>query len=159
MTESVLEFVHGKPVDDMTCMSCWDDVSSENYVEYRSSATSTWSPSGFCEMCVGMLLKGQWKKYTESLSTTTCKAEQRRLLERGPPINVSDKTAMPCPDGDHAEVHSLWYMSDGEEHSAKLDGSLEGDARQTYWKNQKEFYILEEPDEEGGADETQAASP
>ena len=139
---------HKQPIADSTCLSCWDDVSSENYVEYRASPDSPWSPSGFCEMCVNILIQSQWKKYTESLSTTNCKAEQRRLLERGPPVNVSDKTAMPCPGGDHAEVHSLWYMSNGEERSGKLEGSLEGEAREKYWQEQRAFYITDEPDDE-----------
>ena len=63
--------------------------------------------------------------YTTSLAKTTCKAEQRRLLAKGPPINVSDPKALLCPDG--GEVHSLWYMSDGSERSAKLEGSFEGE--------------------------------
>ena len=63
--------------------------------------------------------------YTTSLAKTTCKAEQRRLLQKGPPINISDARALECPDG--GEVHSLWYCSDGLEHSAKLEGSFEGE--------------------------------
>ena len=65
--------------------------------------------------------------YTTSLAKTTCKAEQRRLLQKGPPINISDARALECPDG--GEVHSLWYCSDGLEHSAKLEGSFEGEVR------------------------------
>jgi hypothetical protein len=70
-------------------------------------------------------LKSQWSTYTTALSKTTCKAEQRRLLARGPPINISDPKALECPDG--GEVHSLWYMVDGKEYSAKLEGSYVGE--------------------------------
>jgi hypothetical protein len=67
------------------------------------------------------------------------------MLQAGPPINLKDKTALPCPDD--AEIHSLWYMEDNKEHSAKLKGSLEGEERQKYWDEQKKFYIAEEPEE------------
>lgn len=30
-------------------------------------------------------------------------------------------------------MFALWYMSDGEVHSAKLEGSLVGKERQDYW--------------------------
>ena len=70
-------------------------------------------------------MKSQWSTYTTALSKTTCKAEQRRLLARGPPINISDPKALECPDG--GEVHSLWYMADGKEYSAKLEGSYVGE--------------------------------
>lgn len=108
-------------------MSCWDDIEGSNYVEFRATESSPWVPSGFCEVCVSYLLKTQWELYTSALAKTTCKAEQRRLLKTGPPINLKDEKALPCPDG--AEIHSLWFMSDGAEHSAKLEGSLVGEVR------------------------------
>ena len=67
---------------------------------------------------------------------------------------------MPCPDGTekgNAEVHSLWYNADGEEHSAQLVGALIGEERQKYWDEQKAFYIADEPDEDVD-DEAQKAS-
>ena len=144
---------HGKPVDEAACACCWEDLSEENYVEYRASADGEWKPSGFCQMCVEHLKQTQWKTYTDGLAKTTCKAEQGRMLKKGPPINLADKTALPCPDGTekgNAEVHSLWYSSDGEEHSAQLVGALTGEERQKYWDEQKAFYIVDEPDEEDG---------
>ena len=45
----------------------------------------------------------------------------------GPPINLKDAKALECPD--NGEVYKLWFITDGEEHSAKLDGSLEGEVR------------------------------
>lgn len=116
---------HAEPSAGMTCLSCWDDVDQSNYVEYRSSGESAWMPSGFCEMCITYLVKTQWELYTSALAKTTCKAEQRRLLKTGPPINLRDVKALPCPDD--GEVHSLWFMSSGVEQSAKLEGSLVGE--------------------------------
>jgi hypothetical protein len=75
--------------------------------------------------CIEQLLKTQWSTYTTALAKTTCKAEQRRLLLKGPPVNISDAKALACPDD--AEVHSLWYMVDNLERSAKLEGSLAGE--------------------------------
>ena len=66
------------------------------------------------------MLKTQWELYRKRLETVNCKAEQRRLLERGPPINISDKTALPCPDTEevgiellHTNTYSLIYSITG----------------------------------------------
>lgn len=121
---------HGTPTEGMSCACCWDDITGENYVEYLPYSSSennhhpTWLPSGFCQTCLQHLLKTQFSLWTESLAKSTCLAEQRRLLRRGPPVNVRDDKALPCPNNE--EVHKLWYSSTGSEHSAKLEGSLEG---------------------------------
>ncbi len=62
-------------------------------------------------------------------------------------MNLSDKTALTCPGGDNSEIDALWYMSDGQEHSAKLEGSLEGEARQAYWNEMRSFHIKDEVDD------------
>jgi hypothetical protein len=136
---------HNSPKEGSSCMSCWEDLNSDIYVEYRSTDNSPWQPSGYCKICTEMLLNSQWNTYVTALANVKCKAEQRRLLEAGPPINLKDKTALPCPDD--GEVHSLWYMVDNSIHSAKLTGSLEGEERMKYWEEQKKFQIQEEPDE------------
>ena len=51
--------------------------------------TGKWLPCHFCLTCTEYLLQTQWKKYTDGLAKATCKAEQRRLLDKGPPINIS----------------------------------------------------------------------
>ncbi|KAJ1427709.1 hypothetical protein B484DRAFT_397115 [Ochromonadaceae sp. CCMP2298] len=147
------EPAHLPVAEGATCMSCWDDIDASNYVEYKSSPASAWAACGFCETCVNYLLKIQWELYTGALAKTTCKAEQRRLLKAGPPINLKDVKALPCPD--EAEAHLLWFMGDGQEHSAKLTGSLEGEAREKFWNDQSQFYMEEEPEEETAA----AAAP
>ena len=62
-----------------------------------------------------------WKFFVERLTKATCAAELRRIMDKGPPINVRDKAAFPC-ENDSEEVYEFWYMSDGEVHSAKLFG-------------------------------------
>lgn len=145
---------HAKPTDGASCASCWDDLTKDTYVEYRAEIGGLWLPSAFCQECITILLRSQWLKYTDALRTTTCKAEQRRLLQRGPPINLSDKTALPCPGGDHAEVQSLWFMSDNDEHSAKLEGSLEGEEKQKFWDEMQSFWIQDEADDPEEAKDT-----
>jgi hypothetical protein len=157
MSSDPTDNVHQTCDEGMTCLSCWDDITQENYVEYRyilpntSDKFSPWLKSGFCQMCVNHLQNTQWEKYVKELAGTTCKAEQRRLLTRGPPINLRDPTAMPCGDpppkaidekaktnGDsdntnssssayYCEVSELWFASDNLVHSAKLNGSLVGE--------------------------------
>lgn len=110
---------------ELTCACCWDDITSSNYVEYKASESSEWLTSGYCMTCIEQLIETQWDQYVNGLANSTCKAEQRRLLNRGPPINIRDPKALPCPDD--AEVFQLWYMIDNSTHSAKLKGSLEGE--------------------------------
>ncbi|CAM9518795.1 unnamed protein product, partial [Phaeothamnion confervicola] len=109
-------------------------------------------PSQFCETCVLHLLSTQWNKYCDDLAKATCKAEQRRLLGRGPPVMLRDKTALPCKDD--GEVHSLWFASSDKEQSAKLVGSLEGTERQVWW-DEKLAFQFDEPDEPPAAGEAQ----
>jgi len=142
---------HGSPSEGAECMSCMCDMDSSNYVEYRSSESSLWLVSKFCSDCCSHLQKIQFNQYEERLKKTTCQAEMRRLVEGGPPINLFDKTALPCdddPSNSRGEVHSLWFSSDGQEHSAKLEGSLEGDARANFIVEIGKFYITTMPDEE-----------
>lgn len=147
---------HGSPAEGTSCACCWDDISMENYVEYQGSAESSWLASGFCQMCIEQLLSTQYEAYTNGLAKSTCKAEQRRMLARGPPINLSDKNALPLGDDDsNAEVYMLWYSSDKQTHSAKLVGSLEGEERRKYWEEQKLLYIDE--GDEGDEDKEEEA--
>jgi hypothetical protein len=96
------------------------------FVKVKSSCTdSLLHPDGMNMRvgCIHIIISSQWAAYVNTLAKTTCKAEQRRMLTRGPPVNISDKTALPCPDD--GEVYSLWYMdSPNIEQSAKLEGSL-----------------------------------
>ncbi len=42
---------------------------------------------------------------------------------------------------------SLWFAVDGKIKSAKLDGSLEGEERQTWWDDKLKFQFDEDEDE------------
>jgi len=136
---------HKAPPDGKSCLSCWEDLGAENYVEYQAAEGGEWLPSGFCAMCVCYLQQTQWGVYTMALAKTTCKAEQRRLLDKGPPVNLKDKTALPCPE--EGEVHALWFMNGNEYKSAKLEGSLVDEERQRYWDEQLAFKFDDEDEE------------
>ena len=49
---------HGAPAEGATCMCCWDDVSSENYVEYKFESASNWLPSGFSFTYIHLIIDG-----------------------------------------------------------------------------------------------------
>eukprot|EP01038_Epipyxis_sp_PR26KG_P012639 gene12639-16947_t len=139
---------HQTPKEGSSCLSCWDDIESSNYVEYKETECAEWSPSGFCINCVNHLISAQWDIYKNSLAKTTCKAEQRRLLEKGPPINLSDATALPSPNSPNGEIFMLWFMNDNLEHSPKLEGSLVDEEREAFWQEQKQFYISDEVEDD-----------
>ena len=46
----------------------------------------------------------------------------------------------------------LWFSSDNQERSAKLEGALEGEDRQKLWNELNQF-IVEEGQEEGDMDD------
>ncbi|CAM9715097.1 unnamed protein product [Ascophyllum nodosum] len=148
---------HEKPTDGMECACCYDDIAEENYVEYRTGEGNDWLPSLFCEFCIMTLRKKQWPMYEESLAKATCKAQQKRMLGQGPPTHIYDKKALSCPEGE--SVHSLWFMRDGEIHSALLEGAPQGEARQIWWDDKLAFQFDEDDDEDGGGDQDPAADP
>ena len=154
INQTIKMSLHASTVPEgLSCACCWDDISAENFVEYlpypheENNSKPVWQVSKFCENCVEVLISTQWEKYTSALQNTTCKAEQRRLLTTGPPVNVKDDNALPCPG--KGEVNLLWYMSTQQEKSGKLKDSLEGEVRDKYWKEQMLFYAVDEPEEEG----------
>lgn len=121
--ESDLEQVKSlEPPAGSSCLVCFEDLSRENAVGYKPSKHAGWSLSTFCVDCVKHLLKIQYHKYLDTLATTTCAKEQRTLLDRGPPVNVSDRLGF--PEAESAEVYSLYDFGSAEPLSPRLEGSL-----------------------------------
>ena len=110
-----------------------------------------WKPALYEQMIVQKLLDEQFETFVERVKKTDCQAELRRLLDKGPPIYVEDKHAMPLDDGD-THIVKLWYASDNTERSAKLKGAVEEDERDKLWTELKEF-LIEEGKEEGDDDD------
>ena len=75
------------------------------------------------------------------------------MVTSGPPIYVSEKNALPCPEGSH--VSNLWFSSDGEEHSSLLVGALLGEERERFWEEQRQF-LDNDGDEEGEGETAEA---
>jgi len=147
-------YEHGKPAMDMCCLVTYEDITDEdkNYAEYQCYPSMKWKPALF-EMCVvQQMLDDQFHRYVERVKKTDCQAELRRLLKAGPPIYVSDKHGLPMDDDDDTHIIKLWYASDGEERSAKLDGAVEGVEREELLESLKQFIIVEGKEAEDDED-------
>mmetsp|Transcript_12994 Transcript_12994/g.19801 ORF Transcript_12994/g.19801 Transcript_12994/m.19801 type:complete len:161 (-) Transcript_12994:165-647(-) len=142
---------HGVPTEGMCCLCTYEDITLEdgNYVEYQTYPSLEWKPALFELSVIQSLLESQFQKYIEQVKKTDCQAELRRLLESGPPIYVSDKVALPLPDGDEY-VSKLWFACDNTERSAKLVGAVDGEEREKLWDELRQFIVV------GGADEDDA---
>eukprot|EP00978_Attheya_sp_CCMP212_P035485 scaffold154660_cov56-Attheya_sp.AAC.7 len=55
-------------------------------------------------------------------------------------------------DDDDTHIIKLWYASDGEERSAKLDGAVEGVEREELLESLKQFIIVEGKEAEDDED-------
>ncbi len=119
-------------------MVCCEDLTINNYAEYlpyppedgmvseMEWEEAGWLPSPYFSNCIETeFLPNQLDRWIDSLQKATCKAEQRRILTPGPPINSKDVKGMPCPN--NGEVYKLWYSKDNVEKVAKLEGSLVGE--------------------------------
>ena len=115
-------------------------------VEYQTAPSMKWSPAMYEQSVIVQLVETKFHYFVERVKTTDCQAELRRLLAAGPPIWIEDKHAMPLPEGD-THIVKLWYQSDGQERTAKLDGAVEGEERQALWDELKEFIIVEGKEE------------
>ncbi|EKX72888.1 conserved hypothetical protein [Theileria equi strain WA] len=145
-TREDLEFLKGIKVEEgKSCLVCFEDLSKDNMVGYKVDIYSIWSISTFCIDCVQRLLKIQYYKYLETLSKTTCAREQRTLLDKGPPINISDRIGFPLSGSQ--EVFCLFDFNTFKPLSAKLDGSLTGQARQDLWDELNKFRFKNDNEE------------
>lgn len=93
------------------------------------------------------LQETQFDNFIARVKTTDCQAELRRLLEKGPPVWVSDPNGMPLPDNGDTHICKLWFHNEPtEEKSAKLKNAVEGVERQKLWDELKEFIITDGKD-------------
>jgi hypothetical protein len=122
-------------------------------VEYETYPSMEWHPAKYEESVIRQLLKDQFPTFVNKVKTTDCQAELRRLLATGPPIYISDKHALPLPENGDTHICNLWFSSDNQERSAKLEGALEGEERQQLWNDLNQF-LIKEGQEEGDIDGT-----
>lgn len=132
---------HGKPLEGMTCLCTWDDITEEEYCEYQTAPSMDWHPCLYSAEVVEQLLASQFQNYVDNVQKSDCAKELTRLLTSGPPIWLHDKQALPLPEGE-THVVNLWFCRDGREVSAKLKGALVGEEREALWDNLKQFLAL-----------------
>ena len=88
-------------------------------------------------LIVYCLLFDQFKRYCDGVCHSSCAKEQRSLLRRGPPINLSDAHAFPAAG--HEEIGALWRAATRSETSPKLHGSLVSSNQHTETERQREI--------------------
>ncbi|KAF8821078.1 hypothetical protein IE077_000354 [Cardiosporidium cionae] len=135
------EHVHGTPTGKENCLVCFDSITEELYVEYKVNEKSEWFPSKFCSNCIEEIQKTQYQKFIRNFTDSDCQREQRRLLLKGPPINLYDQHGF--PEAGSQEIHSLWYYDSKQINSAKLKDSVEGEDRKLLWDKMKNFVVQE----------------
>ena len=131
---------HGTPPEDMNCMCTWEEIDAESYVEYQVFPSMKWYPSKFGEPAVLELLRTQYTSYIENVQKSDCIKEFTRLMKCGPPVWITDKHGLPLSEADAGgHIVNIWFMNGNRTQSAKLEGALEGDERQTLWDEMKSF--------------------
>jgi len=140
---------HGTPNEGAMCLCTMEDITEEdgNYVEYQVYPSLKWKPALFESSVVEQLLGEQFEQFIKRVEETDCEAELRRLLEKGPPVYISDKHGLPLNEDDGDKyIIKLWFATGGEK-SAKLKGGKEGEERQKLWDELNKF-ISEDSKEE-----------
>ncbi|AYV84473.1 MAG: hypothetical protein Hyperionvirus26_28 [Hyperionvirus sp.] len=124
-------------VADCYCKCCYSDITADNYALYKNSASADWLPSSYCKLCLKEMLLNGWTKFIGLIDKADCAAALKRLIDRPPPINLRDPECFPNGDVE------LFYFDDTEQ-SAKLHGSLTGEAHVELWNKLKDNLKLME---------------
>ncbi|KAK1442273.1 hypothetical protein BgAZ_403030 [Babesia gibsoni] len=132
-------------LDNESCLVCYEDLIRDIAVAYQAKEQGGWAVSKFCIDCIKQLLSSQFHRYIKSLETTTCAREQRALLDRGPPVNISDRIGFPLADTD--EVYMLYELGSNKLLSPRLDGSVTGEERERLWEELKKFRFTNDSEE------------
>ena len=90
---------HAQPQGE--CLVCYEELSADNYVEYRVGPDAPWLPAKFCETCLQTLLDTKFEAYISGVASSTCEAELRRYMAKGPPVYVEDPTGLPVQEGEN----------------------------------------------------------
>jgi hypothetical protein len=124
----------------LTCNICYDDIYNENNVKYRLSSNDEWHDMSCCSVCVTQLLNSLWNKYMDGIRNADCVSAMKRSLKNGSPINMRRfdvlDTSSDAEEGDkYKEIHE--FLMNGEVISAKLEGSITGEEREKFLKEQQ----------------------
>lgn len=116
-------------------------MTQDNYAEYKASPNGKWRPSVYCVDCIEQhFINGQWQKYIELIEKADCAAALKRVITTPPPLHVKD-AGYKCEEEQNptGEVYKFWYAKDNQEHSSELKGCLQGEARDKFWAEKKEY--------------------
>lgn len=120
-----------------TCAICFDDINENNYVLFTISSTenTNWQPCTTCSECVNILLESKWSNYMEAIEKADCYVGLKTLLQHGPPINL--RCCELELDNKNKEIEYHEFYINGQIVSAKLKGSLIGNERDEWIKQQQ----------------------
>lgn len=118
----------------MECLATMEEITVEqgNFCEYQTHPSGLWHSSLFSASVVQHLQQTQFEQYIQAVQKSDCKAELRRLLEKGPPVWIEDQHALKIPEND-SHVCKLWFAQTNEEVSALLHGAVQGEDRKRLW--------------------------
>ena len=124
--EDPTDYAHGAPTDGMECMATMEDITEEdkNYCEFQTMPSGKWHPALYSSEVVKRLIKTQFADYVAGVRKADCAADLKRRLNKGPPIWVEDKHALPVPEED-THICRVWFAEEGKEYSAKLKDCVE----------------------------------
>jgi len=124
--------------ENLECMATMENITVENdnYCFYKTMPSGTWHPSKFCIYIVEELLNTQFDKYIHNINSSDCLAELKRLLDKGPPIYISDDNALPIPNSD-LYISDLWFSNTKTIKSAILKNAKLDKERQILWEKLK----------------------
>jgi hypothetical protein len=113
---------HAAAEEGSDCVFCCEELSSSNYVEYRSIPSGSWYPSPYCEACVeAHFISAGWQKYLDLIAKADCAAALKRVITAPPPVNVRDAGFAECKEGFLDYSHSIRNDS---QYSTKLTNFL-----------------------------------
>lgn len=136
-----------EPFSGGDCLSCFDELTADNAVEFtfenstpQMETRNNWSTAKFCFECIQTLIQTQFKKFMKDCVDVDCERTMRALMERGPPIFISDPYAFPNSDG--REIQWLRRYDDPQHaFEGKLEGAVTGQERQDLWDHLKGFMV------------------
>jgi hypothetical protein len=128
--------LHRVPSGD--CLFCCAEFDDSCYAEYLPpSLTGNWIPSPYCSNCIQQFfIDQQWAKYLKSIAEADCAAALRRVLNKPPPLYVTDK-GFASDESPEGVVGQFWFMQGDLVKSSKLKDALEGDERDLFWQEKK----------------------
>ncbi|KAK8803737.1 hypothetical protein WA158_001431 [Blastocystis sp. Blastoise] len=115
---------------ELECPICMENITKDNYIEYRISENSPWIPCQACDDCIEIIRSGAMKRYLHDLLHADCRRSQLRVLHKGPPYYLDMSEVFPnlesCP------IKEIWHSKNDTITSGKVDDALEENERKEF---------------------------